>query len=841
MGNVYHIIGPPGTGKTSRLATDAKRAVEARGPDSVLIASLTRAAATEIGGRDTGVNPANVGTLHSIIYRSIGEKRVVLDSPDGIKKWNEHCKDSGLPYEMSGSGIDADDPMADAGKGDAPGDALHERMCDLRHKMLGFEAWPESVLGFARAWMAFGDSIYGIDFTAMIESGLSMPVAPGNPSVLIADEVQDFTPLEAAVMSRWSPAAETSLMAGDEDQSIYSFRGSDARVFIDHPVPDGHRKVLGQSYRVPGEVHALSQKIIRTIPNRLDVEYRPTAIRGEVAFRYDARWKFPETWIGDVLGKLKLCEKGGHPKRGVAILAPCAFQLRPLIAMLRAEGIPFSNEYRRKRGDWNPLGNVRTSENAAPNQLLAFLERGERTWTWRQIKAWLPLLKVRGGPLIIGAKTETERAPIEGVPTDEEFMGLFRSEEAARDALRADPEWLATWASEKDRERLAFPMRVLKRSGPETLRERPVLQVGTIHCSPGDEKVLTVNRGYVAMRDLIPGTDRVCSFNIKCNTLVARLRKSKHSSGYGISVSSRSYEGKMLTLSTSESRTRITPNHSLPVRFSSAFMEKHVVYLMNKGPWWRVGMCVSAHRPYRAGGVGGRLGTEQGDRGWILKVCETRREAAEQEAEIQARFGIPGLTFRASSASRLFSNETLHRIHEATSTEVGDRARAMLRSFGLLEEHPLYTRSSPGGAVAKRNLRGNFQTAACNILSGYMEVGVADPDLGAHRHSRWCRDGCVAEKKKPRWLSVNVTSEDYVGTVYDLSVEKYHHYISGGAIVHNSFKGAEAAHVFLVGALPPRWAENPSAPELARLFYVGSTRASQTLTIIAGDRWGYFS
>ena len=41
----YRIFGPPGTGKTTNLARQIRRAVERFGPDSVLVTSFSRAAA----------------------------------------------------------------------------------------------------------------------------------------------------------------------------------------------------------------------------------------------------------------------------------------------------------------------------------------------------------------------------------------------------------------------------------------------------------------------------------------------------------------------------------------------------------------------------------------------------------------------------------------------------------------------------------------------------------------------------------------------------------------------------------------------------------------------------
>src|SRR4051812_25540689 len=84
----FRCYGPPGTGKTTWLSRQAKHAAEKHGPSGVVIASLTRAAAAEIAGRDTTVPDANVGTLHSHAFHALGRPKI-MEAADGIKEWNE--------------------------------------------------------------------------------------------------------------------------------------------------------------------------------------------------------------------------------------------------------------------------------------------------------------------------------------------------------------------------------------------------------------------------------------------------------------------------------------------------------------------------------------------------------------------------------------------------------------------------------------------------------------------------------------------------------------------------------------------------------------------------------
>ena len=58
----YRIFGPPGTGKTTNVTRQIRRAVDRYGPEGVLVTSFSRAAATELAGRDLPIAGDRVGT-----------------------------------------------------------------------------------------------------------------------------------------------------------------------------------------------------------------------------------------------------------------------------------------------------------------------------------------------------------------------------------------------------------------------------------------------------------------------------------------------------------------------------------------------------------------------------------------------------------------------------------------------------------------------------------------------------------------------------------------------------------------------------------------------------------
>ena len=75
----YRVVGPPGCGKTTWLTQQVEEAVTAG--RTVLISSLTKAAAAEIGGRGLPIHWDSLGTLHSHCYHALGEPQIAEGFP----------------------------------------------------------------------------------------------------------------------------------------------------------------------------------------------------------------------------------------------------------------------------------------------------------------------------------------------------------------------------------------------------------------------------------------------------------------------------------------------------------------------------------------------------------------------------------------------------------------------------------------------------------------------------------------------------------------------------------------------------------------------------------------
>ena len=306
-------------------------------------------------------------------------------------------------------------------------------------------------------------------------------------------------------------------------------------------------------------------------------------------------------------------------------------------------------------------------------------------------------------------------------------------------------------------------------------------------CSPPDEPVLT-DRGWVQISDLDPMKHRLAGFHAHTNALSwggrwsddllshtrSGVMRPTERRGFNFSVGKRPYSGEMITLTTSQSRTRVTPNHRMKARYAKEFYEKWAVYLMRRGKQWRVGMSHTGHFPFLGAGIGGRLTREGADAAWILSIHRTRSSAILTEAGIHARYGITGLTFvvHPNNKKQVLTQYELDAHHAALEDISGARAQALLSAFGLEAEFPLFVRDG----MRRRRTGVAFDTVAANLMTGYMEIPVI-PDIF---------ESTRCERIAPEWHTVHVSREKYQGDVYSLDVPGPEYYVSGRAVVHNS-------------------------------------------------------
>jgi DNA helicase-2/ATP-dependent DNA helicase PcrA len=488
MTNEYRVFGPPGCGKTTFLERQVKRWATEYGPDGLFVASFTKTAAAEVAGRDLPIRREQVGTLHSFCFRSLG-----LNKQDVAESHVSDFNDAHPGWQLSAGRTDAEDIAAGSAIGSTDADAVMQQAQSLRARQIPREAWPTRPAALQMAWDDWCTENGYTDFTGMIEGALdAVPVAPGSPRIGLFDEAQDFTPLELALVRKWGAQMETFLIAGDDDQCIYGFKGATPDVFLDPPVDDDHRRVLSQSYRVPATVHGLSQAWVAQLSRREPKAYAPRVENDEPVIgsigTTSGGMHSPQTLVERVA-------RQADDGKTVMILASCSYMLRPILAAMRREGVPFKNLYRTARGDWNPLARGSSRRRMPVDRLLGFLrpEPGvwdkPRMWSWGEAAAWCDLLRSKG-LMRTGAKTW-----LSGHPTNAEADIV-----AMHEHVWSEPDSETVMALEdcnlevlyelmlaSKRDPYLFPLTIARKRGKRALVDEPRITVGTIHSVKGGQ------------------------------------------------------------------------------------------------------------------------------------------------------------------------------------------------------------------------------------------------------------------------------------------------------------------------------------------------------------------
>lgn len=508
-GNLTRIFGPPGTGKTTTLATLVKRLITEHGPDCLSVSSFAVTAAKEIGSRfaTEGLRPSDrsIGTLHSHAFKAIGHGTMALEAKV-LSDWNHDHPEWTITPDTRRSGGDTGNAGGNTANA-VSGDELISALDKLRATLAPPDEWPENVRRFARRWEQWKAHVGAVDYTDMIEGALTQALdgepAPGNPKFFIADEAQDQTPLESRLMTAWGRLAEQLIVGLDDDQAINRWRGGDPAPILNLTAgPNGlvEDEILGQSYRVPEAVRRIAQRwILRLGSHRRDKEYRPRVdARGNVAI--GAAYKVPETLNDPRLIDRIESDLDSDSTQTVMVIASCNYMLEKLLTGLRERGIPFHNPYRPGEIRWNPLGGVSAGVSTAERVYRYMIshpsldDRGGRLWTGEDIQYWSALVKLGPAGMRRGAKKMIDLLDAHTTVPEQAVKDLFVDDEAFDWAAAPDVDWLAQSLLAGKEKTALYPIAVARAHGPAAIAAKPRLVIGTFHSVKG----ATGDKVYVA-------------------------------------------------------------------------------------------------------------------------------------------------------------------------------------------------------------------------------------------------------------------------------------------------------------------------------------------------------
>jgi len=275
------ILGPPGTGKTTRLLHYARTFLKLGTPlDKIGYFAFTKKAAGEAKERMLDQNKhlmekdlKHFRTLHSLAFWKLGMKKSEVMQ-------DEHYEDIGrsvgIEVTVYSNGeektgfVDSDSeyfniinaarikeiPIEDEYNTDMYSQDLdHNLLYILRDELNNYK-----------------ESFHLKDYTDMIEKFIVSELCPKYDVVFI-DEAQDLSPIQWKMFDVLKKNSKHVILAGDDDQAIYGWAGADVKRFQQEPAKE---IALPRSYRVPRLIQYLANNILSRISDerRLKKEWK---------------------------------------------------------------------------------------------------------------------------------------------------------------------------------------------------------------------------------------------------------------------------------------------------------------------------------------------------------------------------------------------------------------------------------------------------------------------------------------------------------------------------------------------------------------------------------------
>ena len=314
---VTRLFGGPGSGKTTALLDHVEEILAEDDVSfrDILVVSYTRAAAQEVRERlaerldeSPRALQGNVCTMHAKAYDLLDLSR---GDVIGESDKEEFCDEYGIEYEdeYSGAGRRTARSTTIGNKVIATSQWL-QRTCrdvadwydvpfqwDVETVRLPPEidpnaqegnkytpTWPSDddridVPEAIRAWRSYKGREGKIGFADMLERVKQRSLLP-DVDYLVIDEFQDITTLQYEVYEEWKPQMDAVLIAGDDDQVVYSWQGADPALLLEEQVDED--VILPNSYRLPSNVLNAVNREIRHIDIRQDKDLNPRKEGGVV-------------------------------------------------------------------------------------------------------------------------------------------------------------------------------------------------------------------------------------------------------------------------------------------------------------------------------------------------------------------------------------------------------------------------------------------------------------------------------------------------------------------------------------------------------------------------------
>lgn len=351
------IIACAGSGKTEVIARRIANILESKEnilPESIVAFTFTEKAAENmkvriakaLGKHQTEITEKMyIGTIHGFCYallknfaEDFRDLRILdtVKSHHFITRYYKDCGMSDLGLELHPRNVilflQCVDKMIDA---------FDESELWAENQKAAFEKYRKCL--FSHRYIDFSFLIF--EALQQIRSKPDVKKALSNIRYLIVDEYQDVNDLQEKVISEIANAGANICVVGDDDQTIYQFRGSNAENMISFSKRYPHVKQvrLETNFRCSHRIVDIADTVISHNENRLDKKMQ-AGKRSEKSCTEAIRYNSQSEEFAGIAHKIRELHHSGIPYGEISILVRKGKIIAPITTALDSFEIPYETD-----------------------------------------------------------------------------------------------------------------------------------------------------------------------------------------------------------------------------------------------------------------------------------------------------------------------------------------------------------------------------------------------------------------------------------------------------------------------------------------------------------------
>lgn len=343
------VLAGPGSGKTLVITQRVRYLIEAYHvrPQEILVITFTKAAAQEMQSRFQALSRqrgVTFGTFHAVFFHIL--KYAYHYSAANIL--TEEKKYQILQRLLSESGLHFEDEKETLSEIASEISVVKNEQIPLEHYYS--KSCPEEVFrNFYRKYEEMHrreglldfDDMMTMTYELLTQRADILAAWQRHYRYILVDEFQDINLLQYAILRLLANPERNLFIVGDDDQSIYRFRGAKPEIMLNFPkdYPDAKQIVLDRNFRSVASVIRAAQLVIRENTKRF--AKRAVHVRkgqGQVDIREFSGQEHESLYL---IKKVQESLAGGTPPNEIAVLYRTNQGARPYAERLMEFNIPF--------------------------------------------------------------------------------------------------------------------------------------------------------------------------------------------------------------------------------------------------------------------------------------------------------------------------------------------------------------------------------------------------------------------------------------------------------------------------------------------------------------------